>query len=502
MFKSMKRIIKWAGKYKGRLYLGSVFSFFSSLSTAIPTMAAAYALDKAIAAYWAGNTIESSLIWQTLWIIVGSIALNFLLSYLRAVLQESIGYEVAAGQRIHLGDVLKRVPLGYFSKNSVGDILTGVTTELSTLELQGMKMVDIIINGYAKFIAILLCFLFLSPAAAVISVVGVAFSSLALHGISRHSEKTAAITHQAMEDMSGSAIEYIRGLSIVKSFGQEGASIESFRKANTDLKNIHIKVEKGYTPFNCLHLFSLKLASMGIVFICAWQTLNGQMSLAAMETAGNKEFDEDTEKKGLGTPATRAGIIEKLIYSQYATRKGKQILPTDDGKVLVEILPDFLKSASMTAEWENQLLLMEHGEIAPEQFMTGIKNMLTMMLNGCDAISEEETRRFQTRESIGTCPVCGSLVYESKTNFYCSNHDCHFALWKDNRYLQSMEKTMDKKMAAELLKNGSVHVKDLYSRKKNMYFEADLHMDADETGKVNFSLSFPKKKPKNKSKKK
>ena len=96
-------------------------------------------------------------------------------------------------------------------------------------------MVDIIINGYAKFIAILLCFLFLSPAAAVISVVGVAFSSLALHGISRHSEKTAAITHQAMEDMSGSAIEYIRGLSIVKSFGQEGASIESFRKANTNL---------------------------------------------------------------------------------------------------------------------------------------------------------------------------------------------------------------------------------------------------------------------------
>ena len=101
-----------------------------------------------------------------------------------------------------------------------------------------------------------------------------------------------------------------------------------------------------------------------------------------METAGNKEFDEDTEKKGLGTPATRAGIIEKLIYSQYATRKGKQILPTEDGKVLVEILPDFLKSASMTAEWENQLLLMEHGEIAPEQFMTGIKNTLSMMLNG------------------------------------------------------------------------------------------------------------------------
>lgn len=112
MFKSMKRIIRWAGKYRGRLYLGSVFSFFSSLSTAIPTMAAAYALDKSIQAYWAHTTIDASLIWKMLWIIVGSIALNFLFSYLRAILQESIGYEVAAGQRIHLGDVVQTEQAG------------------------------------------------------------------------------------------------------------------------------------------------------------------------------------------------------------------------------------------------------------------------------------------------------------------------------------------------------------------------------------------------------
>ena len=98
--------------------------------------------------------------------------------------------------------------------------------------------------------------------------------------------------------------------------------------------------------------------------------------------------------------------------------------------------------------------------------------MITMMLNGCDQIGEEESRRFQTKESIGTCPVCGSLVYEGKKNFYCSNRDCNFALWKEARYLQSMRKTIDKKMAAELLKNGSTHVKDLYfflwpSRKTN-----------------------------------
>ena len=223
--------------------------------------------------------------------------------------------------------------------------------------------------------------------------------------------------------------------------------------------------------------------------------------LAAMETAGNKEFDEDTEKKGLGTPATRAGIIEKLVHSQYAVRKGKQIIPTEDGKVLIEILPDFLKSASMTAEWENQLLDMEKGKITPDTFMTGIKNMITMMLNGCDTIPEEETRRFQTRESIGTCPVCGSLVYEGKKNFYCSNRECRFALWKETKYLERMLKTIDKRMAAELLKSGKVRVKDLYSTKKNMYFEADLIMDASED-RVNFSLEFPSKKPSGKGKKK
>src|SRR5699024_11119498 len=148
MFKSMKRIIRWAGKYKTRLYLGSVCSFFSSLSTAIPTMAAAFALDKAIQAYWTNTAIDTVLIWQTLWIIIGSTVVIVVLSYLRAVLQERIGYEAAAGQRIHLGDGMKRFPLGYFSQNSVGDILAGVITELYTLQLQGMKMVDAIINGY------------------------------------------------------------------------------------------------------------------------------------------------------------------------------------------------------------------------------------------------------------------------------------------------------------------------------------------------------------------
>lgn len=332
MFKSMKRIVKWAGKYKWRLYLGAVFSFFSSLTTAIPTMVAAYAIEQTIQAYWEQAVLPSKLIWQSLFIIIGSIFLNFLLSYAKAVLEESIGYEVASQQRIHLGDVLKRVPLGYFTQNSTGDILASVTSELSTLELQGMKMVDVIINGYAKFLAIVLCLIFYSPIAAVISVVGVGLSALALQGISRHSEKTARTTHNAMEDMSGAAIEYIRGLTIVKSFGQEGASIQSFRDASRDLKDIHIKIEKGYTPFNCLHLFALKVASVGIVLICAWQALQGQMSLTfflmfvlfSFVIFGSVESINDAAHT-LGIVDSAMNKLDALGNVKYIDQNGKDI---------------------------------------------------------------------------------------------------------------------------------------------------------------------------------
>ena len=161
---------------------------------------------------------------------------------------------------------------------------------------------------------------------------------------------------------------------------------------------------------------------------------NEDTLLAAMETAGNKEFDSETEKKGLGTPATRASIIEKLVSSGYAQRKGKQILPSTEGKELVKVMPEYLKSAVMTAEWENQLLMMEKGQITDTQFMGEITSLVRKILEVCREIPEEERRRFQTaREVIGKCPVCGCDVFEGKQNFYCSNRQCDFALWKENR---------------------------------------------------------------------
>ena len=244
-----------------------------------------------------------------------------------------------------------------------------------------------------------------------------------------------------------------------------------------------------------MQIFNVK-AETSIHYTSPPKSFNEDTLLAAMETAGNKEFDEKTEKKGRGTPATRASTIEKLVASGYAQRKGKQIIPTAEGRELIRVMPENLKSAGLTAEWENRLLLMERGELNGEQFMDDIVAMLKEILNGCRKIPEEERNRFQTaKELIGKCPVCGSDIFEGKRNFYCSNRQCDFALWKDNRFLEGMEKKLDKKMAKELLDKACTHVKGLYSKKKDARFDADLLMTL-ENGKPKFHLEFPKRKHK------
>ena len=220
--------------------------------------------------------------------------------------------------------------------------------------------------------------------------------------------------------------------------------------------------------------------------------------LSAMETAGNKEFEKDTEKKGLGTPATRAAILEKLVSSGYVERKGKQMIPTEDGVAAIRNIPDYLKSASMTAEWENDLLRMERGEIKSHDFMQGIHGLLDKMLADLRQIPTVAAAPNYNKVGVGNCPVCGKPVHESKLSFCCADRSCKFALWKESRYLSNMRKTLDKKMATDLLKNGRTHVKDFYSVKKDKMFAADLVMRV-EDGRVQYSLEFPKTSMKKKT---
>lgn len=191
MFHSVGRIMGWAKNYRKRMILGFVCSFFATWCTAGPVMLAAWALGRMIGNAWGENELSGSLPWLCLSGIVVLILLRFFFTYWKNRLQESIGTERAAEQRMELGDVLKRVSLGYFAKNNLGDILAALTTELSTLELQSMKMVDAVVNGYIQVAVILLCVAIFCPPAALVALIGVLVSAFALRGIGRQSARTA-----------------------------------------------------------------------------------------------------------------------------------------------------------------------------------------------------------------------------------------------------------------------------------------------------------------------
>lgn len=213
--------------------------------------------------------------------------------------------------------------------------------------------------------------------------------------------------------------------------------------------------------------------------------------LSAMETAGNAEFDDDTEKKGLGTPATRAGIIEKLVKGGFVERKGKSLVPTKDGNNLVCVLPEQITSPSMTAEWENTLMQIERGNADADKFLSGIVGMTSDLVKAYPFLSDAEANRFDTgRESIGKCPRCGSPVYVGKGNYYCSNKECSFCMWEDNKFFSSKKKKLTKKIAAELLDKGWCRVNGLYTPKRPQLYDAVIRLD-DTGGKyVSFKMEF------------
>ena len=222
--------------------------------------------------------------------------------------------------------------------------------------------------------------------------------------------------------------------------------------------------------------------------------------LAAMEQAGKKEMEEGVERKGLGTPATRASIIEKLVSSGYAVRRKKQILATEAGSEMIALMPPYLTSSRLTAEWENRLLAMERGEETVDAFMGDIVHLLDRMLAECREIPEEKTHQFAAEKSgrreVGKCPVCQEPVYEGRESFYCGNRDCSFRLWKENRYLSSMKKSISRIMAEELLSKGKCHEKDFYSARTGKTFAADLILEVRPDGRVSFRMEFPKRKGK------
>lgn len=282
LIRALWRLVKWSGERRKRLYLGFVYSFFHTIFTALPIMGAAYGLNLILEDYRGERELTSWWIGGMAVFMAVTIAGRFWFAYLRAVAQESIGYEVTAEQRILIGSLLKQVSLGFFDKKNTGEIASAVTTDLSFIEMLGMKMIDVVVNGYISALTMVICLGFYSLPVAFIALAGILLSALFLKLLGMQSRKNAPVHQQAQDNMVAAVIEYFRGLPTVKAFKQDGVSREGIRRAFQMSKQINIQIEKNYVPFNMLHQFALKAASVGIVAVSALLAARGAMDMSTM----------------------------------------------------------------------------------------------------------------------------------------------------------------------------------------------------------------------------
>ena len=216
--------------------------------------------------------------------------------------------------------------------------------------------------------------------------------------------------------------------------------------------------------------------------------------LSSMERAGNKETTEDAERKGLGTPATRAAIIEKIIKAGFVTRKGKQLIPTKDGMNLISVLPETLTSPLLTAEWENELSRIAKGEADADSFMKKIEALTKELIKNADAEKVKAELFKQEKTVIGLCPRCQNPVYEGKKNYYCSNRDCNFSMWKNDRFFEDRKITFTPKIASALLKDKKVKVKGIYSHKTGKTYDGNVVLCDTKDKYVNYRIEIERKK--------
>ena len=327
MFKTIKRIIQWCGSFKKKLYLGFVFSFFSYWFSAAPIAIAAISIGKLITEK---ECINSKYITTTLLLILLFVFLRFLCDYLRARYQETISYELVARDRLAIGDALKRVSLGYFQSISTGNILSSITTGLTTLEGMGIRMIDTFIGGYLNFIAILLFLFFVSPVTSLVAIVATLLSFFSLLLISKQSSKNAPKEGANNSELTRSTIEYARGLSVVKSFGQSGQASKSINKAIDESSNIHIASEKGFIPGNTLHLLSLKCGTIAMALVVSFSYLLGGLSLPLSLMLLFFSFTIFVSLESLSDSSHTLGIIDNAMNQVDALKEENCI--DEDGK--------------------------------------------------------------------------------------------------------------------------------------------------------------------------
>lgn len=369
MFKTIKRIIDWCGEFRGRLYAGFVMTFFSHIFTALPIMLAAYTVGLLIESQMNGTEFDASWIWKSIVIQAVLVLLRFFFDYMRARFQESIGYELTARDRLAVGDALKRVSLGYFQQVSTGNILNSITTGLGTLEGMGIRMVDNFVGGYLNFLVIFICLAVFGPITALIAIAAAALSFVFLLLISKYSTKNAPVEAQANRDMTGAIIEYARGLSVVKSFGKSGASMDSVKKAVSDSKKIHIKIEWGYVPSNALHLLALKCGSVGLALSACLMHLAGSMDFSVMLMFIFFSFSVFASLEPISDSAHTLGVIDDAM-DQLDALKGEHLI--DENGRAVSLSHYDIEFKNVDFGYDSRQVLKNVSFCIPEKTSTAI----------------------------------------------------------------------------------------------------------------------------------
>lgn len=369
MFKTVKRIINWCGAFKGKLYVGFIFAFFSTWFAAMPIMVAAYTVGMLIDDARGVAQFDHKWILLSLVIIALLVLFRFLFDYLRARFQEGIGYELVTRDRLAIGDALKRVSLGYFQTMNTGNILNSITTGLHTLENMGIRMINNFVGGYLNFLCIFLFLFVFHPAVSLIALTGAFVSFLFLLLVSRHSIRNAPVAAQANRDLTNATIEYARGLPVVKSFGQDGAAMEAMSRACRDSRDINLKLEWGFTPANCLHLLALKTASVALTAETFYLGLSGQMALPMVLLFAFFSFTIFAELEPISDSAHILGVIDNAM-DQLDSLKKENFIDENGREIALKHYDIAFKNVGFG--YDSRQILKEVSFTIPEKTSTAI----------------------------------------------------------------------------------------------------------------------------------
>lgn len=369
MFKTVKRIINWMHPYKKRLYLGFVLAFVNGIFIVLPVILTALSLDQIISDANGSRQIQNRDIWLMSLFMLGAVTGRYFVTYIRSRCQESVGYEFLAEKRIEIGIMLKRVPLGFFNKNTTGEIVSATTTDMSFIELHLMNVINMAVNGYITMAVMIISLLFFDPVLFAIAICGILLSSFFLWRLHIASNRSAPIHQAAQNSIIAATIEYIRGIAMVKSFNQGGVSYKGIKKAYDESKKININIEKHYVLFNTLHQFSLKIASVAIVLWAGYQFLQGLMGLPITVMLSIFSFIIFSNAEVLSGAIHGLQIINKMLDKIESIEKTEFI--DKDGK---DIVPDStdISFDSVSFAYEDKLVIRDTSFDIPAQRTTAI----------------------------------------------------------------------------------------------------------------------------------